>query len=50
VAFALASLVIVVSTLVSRPEESGIGLALVLSGVPIYIVWNRLKSGRGTPA
>ncbi len=50
VAFALASLVIVVSTLVSRPEESGIGLALVLTGVPIYLVWNRLKSARGTPA
>jgi basic amino acid/polyamine antiporter, APA family len=50
IAFALASLVIVVSTLVGSPKESGIGLALVFAGVPIYFVWNRLKSARGKPA
>jgi basic amino acid/polyamine antiporter, APA family len=50
VAFALASLVIVASTLVGSPKESGIGLALVLAGVPIYFVWNRLKTARRTAA
>ncbi len=48
IAFALASLVIVASTLVGSPKESGIGLALVLTGVPIYFAWrswkNRLSS------
>lgn len=41
VAFALIALVIVVTTLVSSPAESGIGLGLVLAGVPIYLAWRR---------
>ncbi|HET7841243.1 MAG TPA: amino acid permease [Terriglobia bacterium] len=44
IAFALASLVIVASTLVGSPKESGIGLALVLAGVPIYFAWNWWRS------
>ncbi len=44
IAFALASLVIVASTLVGSPKESGIGLVLVLAGVPIYFAWNWWKS------
>ena len=39
VAFALTALVIVITTLVGSPRESGIGLGLVLSGVPIYFIW-----------
>ncbi len=41
VAFALASLLIVVSTLVNSPLESFIGLGLVLTGVPVYFAWRR---------
>jgi APA family basic amino acid/polyamine antiporter len=40
-AFAVASLVIVVTTLVGSPVESGIGLGLILAGVPIYYAWRR---------
>jgi basic amino acid/polyamine antiporter, APA family len=43
VAFALVALVIVVTTLVGSPVESGIGLALVLAGVPIYFAWSCWK-------
>lgn len=41
IAFALASLLIVASTLVSSPLESFIGLGLVLTGVPVYLAWRR---------
>jgi APA family basic amino acid/polyamine antiporter len=41
IAFALVSLIIVVATLVGSPIESGIGLALVLAGLPIYYFWKR---------
>jgi basic amino acid/polyamine antiporter, APA family len=43
-AFALVALVIVVTTLVGSPVESGIGLGLVLAGVPIYLAWSRWGS------
>ena len=45
-AFTLVALIIVVNTLVRSPVESGIGLALVLAGVPIYLAWRRW-AGRG---
>lgn len=38
-AFAAAALAIVVNTLARMPRESGIGLALVLTGVPVYLLW-----------
>jgi APA family basic amino acid/polyamine antiporter len=41
-AFALAALAIVVNTLARSPRESSIGLALVLTGVPVYLLWRRL--------
>jgi APA family basic amino acid/polyamine antiporter len=40
-AFTFIALVIVVTTLVASPVESGIGLGLVLAGVPIYFAWRR---------
>ena len=41
IAFAVASLLIVASTLVSSPLESFIGLGLVLTGLPVYFAWRR---------
>ena len=46
-AFALAALAIVVNTLARSPLESCIGLALVLSGVPVYILWRALGQRKG---
>jgi len=42
VAFTAAALAIVANTLARSPRESGIGLALVLVGVPIFFAWKRL--------
>jgi APA family basic amino acid/polyamine antiporter len=39
IAFALAAFAIVVNMLVTRPRESLIGLAVVLTGLPIYFLW-----------
>jgi APA family basic amino acid/polyamine antiporter len=44
VAFGLAALAIVANTLARSPKESLIGLGLVLAGVPIYLLWNRLAA------
>jgi APA family basic amino acid/polyamine antiporter len=41
-AFALAALAIVVNTMARSPGESAIGIALVLTGVPIYFLWQAL--------
>jgi basic amino acid/polyamine antiporter, APA family len=39
--FVLASVAIVVNQIASDPRESGIGLALVAAGLPVYAVWQR---------
>lgn len=39
--FAIAALAIILNTLWRNPLESGIGLALVLAGVPVYLGWKR---------
>ena len=39
--FVVASVTIVVNQIVSEPVESAIGMALVLSGVPVYYLWAR---------
>jgi APA family basic amino acid/polyamine antiporter len=39
--FAAASAVIVVTQLVSEPRDGAIGLALVLVGLPVYVLWAR---------
>jgi len=41
IAFSAAALTIVANALVRSPTESGIGLALVLVGVPIFLIWKR---------
>lgn len=41
VAFAGAALMIIVNSLVRSPRESGIGLGLVLLGIPVYFVWKK---------
>ncbi len=39
--FVLSAAAIVVNTLVSRPFEALVGLALLLAGTPAYIIWSR---------
>ena len=39
VAFAAAALAIILNSLVRSPRESGIGLGIVLLGVPVYFLW-----------
>jgi basic amino acid/polyamine antiporter, APA family len=41
IAFALAALAIVANTLVTKPRESGVGLGIILLGLPIYFAWRR---------
>jgi basic amino acid/polyamine antiporter, APA family len=41
IVFALAALAIVANTLLTKPRESGIGLGIILLGLPIYFAWKR---------
>jgi len=41
IVFALAALGIVVNTLLTKPRESGVGLGIILLGLPIYFAWRR---------
>ncbi|HEX5482927.1 MAG TPA: amino acid transporter, partial [Terriglobia bacterium] len=41
VLFALGALAVVGNTLVRQPSESLLGLLLILSGIPIYLIWRR---------
>jgi APA family basic amino acid/polyamine antiporter len=41
IVFVLAALAIVVNTLLTKPRESGVGLAIILLGLPIYFAWKR---------
>jgi basic amino acid/polyamine antiporter, APA family len=41
VAFALAALLIVSNTLLSKPHESALGIALVLTGIPVFLLWRK---------
>jgi basic amino acid/polyamine antiporter, APA family len=41
IVFALAALAIVVNTLLTKPRESGVGLGIILLGLPIYFAWKR---------
>lgn len=42
--FVLFCITLVVVTIIQNPRDAGIGLALVLSGIPFYMFWNRKKS------
>jgi basic amino acid/polyamine antiporter, APA family len=44
VLFALATLGIVVNTLLTKPRESGLGLGIILLGLPIYLAWRHKNS------
>lgn len=39
--FVAGALVVTVNTLVTNPVEAGIGLAIVASGVPVFLLWRR---------
>lgn len=39
--FVLFSFVLVVVTIIQNPRDAGIGLALILIGIPFYLFWNR---------
>jgi basic amino acid/polyamine antiporter, APA family len=41
IVFALAALGIVANTLLTKPRESGVGLGIILLGLPIYFAWRR---------
>ena len=45
--FVLSTAVIVINQVISQPLESATGLLLVLSGLPVYVLWAR--RGRPTP-
>jgi len=46
--YLLASTVIVGSALYERPVEGGLGIATVLAGTPLYLLWRRLSGGRNS--
>lgn len=41
--FILVSIVIVGTALYERPVEGGLGIATVLAGTPLYLLWRRLS-------
>jgi basic amino acid/polyamine antiporter, APA family len=45
--FVLVAVVLIFTTLVNFPRESGLGLILIAAGIPFYLHWNRLKKGHG---
>jgi APA family basic amino acid/polyamine antiporter len=46
--YILVSTVIVGAALYERPVEGGLGIATVLAGTPIYLLWRRLSGGRNS--
>jgi APA family basic amino acid/polyamine antiporter len=44
IVFILASVVIVVMQILAVPRDSMIGLGMVLLGLPVYVVWSRVKA------
>jgi len=50
VLFALASGAIVVNEVLREPRRSAVGLAIVLSGLPVYWAWRRYAAARRIPA
>ena len=45
--FVLAAAAVVVNTMVSQPGRAVVGLAVVLTGVPAYLIWRRLAARPG---
>ena len=46
--YLLASTMIVGTALYERPVEGGLGIATVLAGTPLYILWRKLSGGRNS--
>jgi APA family basic amino acid/polyamine antiporter len=44
--FALSCLAIVASTVWSNPQNSAIGLGILLTGIPVYWYWSRRARSR----
>jgi APA family basic amino acid/polyamine antiporter len=42
--FVLAAGILVVNTIVSQPVRAGIGIGIVLTGLPAYAIWRRLRT------
>lgn len=45
--FVLFCIVLVVVTLIENPRDAGIGLVLILAGLPFYFFWNRRSETEG---
>jgi APA family basic amino acid/polyamine antiporter len=45
--FVLVAAVLLYSTLLNSPRESGIGLVLIIAGLPFYYYWKRRRPGLG---
>jgi len=43
VAFTAAALIIIINALARSPRESGLGLGLVLLGIPVYLIWTKAR-------
>jgi APA family basic amino acid/polyamine antiporter len=41
--FVLFCIALVIVTIIQNPRDAGIGLGLVLIGIPFYLFWNRKK-------
>jgi len=37
--FIIAAVILIVSTAIDRPRESGMGICLILAGLPFYFYW-----------
>lgn len=46
IVFVLVAILLIVSTAISSPRESVIGLVLILAGLPFYFRWKRVNLGR----
>ena len=44
--FLLASVGMVVNALVTDPVNTGVTFAIILAGVPVYVVWRRVRGER----
>jgi APA family basic amino acid/polyamine antiporter len=47
--FVLAFWTLAVSTIVQFPRDAGMGVVVLLLGVPVYLSWNRVRRGPRTP-
>ena len=48
--FLVASVALLGNALVQQPRETGLGFAIILSGIPVYYLWRALGGGRVRPA